>query len=264
MPTEYMDTRHRVRGYDCGYGSSLRPLSLANFFQEAAGDHAAKLGIGMDDMFAAGRTWMLSRIDIRMDSLPRAGDEITIRTWPVGTERIFALRCLEMRNAEDALIAGALYEYLIVDMEKRKPLRPERILYPGVVCDRPRPYADLYPGLQGSPDFLSAGGEPLAAGNAGSAGFARAFGFEVAPRFIDYNGHANNAFIIDWLCDAVPAGMRASGRLRRVKVDFVAELVRDDSIEVLWKPSAAGPAGSFASVVMKDGIVAARGYTEWA
>jgi len=38
---------YEVRGFDCGYGGPFTPLALANYFQEAAGLHAERLGIGM-------------------------------------------------------------------------------------------------------------------------------------------------------------------------------------------------------------------------
>jgi len=81
-----LEIRYEVRGYDCGYGGPLTPLALANFFQEAAGAHASQIGIGMEDLWAKGLTWMLSRIDIRIESLPQAGQTVIARTWPSGTK----------------------------------------------------------------------------------------------------------------------------------------------------------------------------------
>ncbi|MFA5851755.1 MAG: acyl-ACP thioesterase domain-containing protein, partial [Spirochaetales bacterium] len=126
MSVQPLETRHSVRGYDCGYGGSFRPLSIANYFQEAAGDHALILGVGMDAMFSQGRTWMLSRVDIEIEDLPRSGDEVIVRTWPAGTDRIFAMRYIELLSADGRLLAGALYDYFIVDLEKRRPMRPEK------------------------------------------------------------------------------------------------------------------------------------------
>ena len=141
------ETPHIVWGYDCGYGGPFKPLSLANYFQEAAGDHAAKLGIGMDDMFPRGLTWMLSRIDIKAERLPSKGDRVTVKTWPSGTSKVFALRYMELLDEAGNLMAGALYEYLIVDFNSRRIVRPEKFITAEMLGGPRAPYPDLNPGL---------------------------------------------------------------------------------------------------------------------
>ena len=218
-----------VRGFDCGYGGPFKPLSLANYFQEVAGEHAVILGVGMDYMLGSGRTWMLSRIDIELRRLPAAGDEVTMRTWPAGTSRLFALRYISLFSAGGEFMAGARYDYLIVDIEKRRPLRPERIIDPGMVGDYPPPCEGLSPGLQDETGFAH---DELAA-------LAPTFSVLASPRHIDNNGHVNNAHIIDWLCDAPPPAERGSGALARLKVDFVAELrLGEEVAAVSWQDGA--------------------------
>ncbi|MCX7027856.1 MAG: thioesterase [Spirochaetes bacterium] len=249
MSIQAFDTRHRVSGSDCGFGGPFRPLSLANFFQEAAGDHASVLGIGMADMFASGRTWMLSRVDIEVERLPHTGDEVIVRTWPAGTSRLFAHRYICLLSSTGQLMAGALYEYLIIDMGKRRPLRPERILDPGMVGELPPPYSDLSPGLQDKKGFSD---EELQA-------LRLSFGFIASPRHIDYNGHVNNGHIIDWLCDAVPLQERGSGAIKRLKVDFVAEVRLGEKIDVLSGKCEGGSR----TALLRGKEIAARAFIAW-
>lgn len=257
-----------MRGYDCGYGGSFRPLSIANYFQEAAGDHALILGVGMDAMFSQGRTWMLSRIDIEIEDLPRSGDEVIVRTWPAGTDRIFAMRYIELLSSDGRLLAGALYDYFIVDLEKRRPMRPEKILNPTMRGELPAPYPDLSPGVPEFPGFD--GGAP--------EGWTEAFTMRVGPRHIDYNGHVNNAHFIDWLCDAIPVEKRGSGRAARIKVDFVSEVKAGEEVTAYWadgdvRGSAAGSAfggaggvvfGNTYSLLLRGGDVVAKALSRWA
>lgn len=264
MSVEPLETHHIVWGYDCGYGGPFKPIALANYFQEAAGDHAAALGIGMEDMFAEGRTWMLSRLDIRAERLPETGEEVLVRTWPAGTERIFALRCIELLAKNGERLAGALYEYLIVDIEKRKPLRPERILNPGLKTELARPYPDLKPGLQEIPEFALADKNSEVDKDTEGA-FAESFRLTAGPRHIDSNGHVNNAHIIDWLCDAVPKERRGAGQIRRIKVDFVAEVKLGDQIVALWmeKRGVHYDGCEYLSAIVRNGEIVGRSLTRW-
>lgn len=262
-----MELQYAVRGYDCGYGGPLKPFALANFFQEAAGAHALALGVGMEDMWARGLTWMLARIDIEVENLPRSGDGVIVRTWPAGTERIFAMRYLELLSADGRLLAGALYDYLIVDLEKRRPLRPERILNPTMKSELPAPYPDLAPGV---PDVSCLAGRA-------PEGWTEAFTMRVGPRHIDYNNHVNNAHIIDWLCDAIPTEKRGSGRVARIKVDFVSEGKAGEEVTAYWADGSALVGASInalgatsiapddkLSLLLRGTEVVAKALTRWA
>lgn len=245
------ETLHTVRGFDCGYGGPFKPLALANYFQEAASDHAIRLGVGRDDFSGLGRTWMLSRLDIKVERLPTEGDDILVRTWPAGTDRLFACRCLEMRTLNGELLAGGLYHYLIVDIEKRRPLRPEKILDPGLRSDIELPLADLSPGLQDHPGFKDLDS------------FVTSFNLSAGARHLDHNNHVNSGHLLDWLCDAIPPEKRSSGRIARIKVDYVAELLLGESVQALWKSGKDEGGDDRLSVLIRNGELIARALTRW-
>jgi medium-chain acyl-[acyl-carrier-protein] hydrolase len=222
---------YRIRGFECGYGGPLRVLPLLNLIQEAAGGHADRLGWGVDDLQAVGRTWMLSRVDIRVERLPRAGDKVEVSTWPAGAERLFALRDFVMRSAEGEILVGAVYAYLIVDLAARRPLRPERVFGPEFPKGPdPHPVADF------SFDIPE------------TSVMENSFSLRACPRHLDNNGHVNNAYIADWLADAVPRPERASGVLRVLRVEFDAEALEGDELQARWaRPDSSGEVGGFGS-----------------
>jgi acyl-ACP thioesterase len=195
---------------------------------------------------------MLSKLDIGIDRLPKAGQEVLVRTWPAGTSKLFALRYLELRALDGSLLAGALYEYLVVDIEARRPLRPEKILDPGLKGDYPPPRDDLSPGLQGDPGFSL---EALEA-------FKPALALSASPRHLDYNGHVNNAHIIDWLADAVPPSGRGSGEIARLKVDFIAELRAGDQVEASIRHADAS-LPEWRILLARGGEPVAKAYIAW-
>ncbi len=252
MPiVEAFRCRFAVRGYDCGYGGPLKVFALANFFQEAAGEHAALLGIGMAALAPQGRTWMLSRMDIRVDASPKPGDLVEVRTWPAGTKGIFALRDLMLSDAASGtVLARAVYAYLVVDLAARRPLRPDRCFgteLPYGADPHPVPDFDFsIPAVQGSPGEIE-GGE--------------AFSMQAASRHIDYNGHVNNAYLVDWLADAVPGSRRwEGGRVASMKVEFSSEMLERDLVTAGW--SACLGAGTVTELRRGDTLFA-RAHSVW-
>jgi len=240
---------YEVRGFDCGYGGPLRPLSLANFLQEAAGAHASVLGIGMGELFARGHTWMLSRIDMRIDRLPKEGDRVRVVTRPSGIERLFALRDLVLEDEAGRAFVRAVYAYLVVDIEARRPLRPERALPAAPLGSPLHCIEDLAFGAAAIAVSTRPAMDVVTASSAGAA-----YRLVARSRHIDHNGHVNNAHIIDWLVDAAlgssdskasgsassGAGLGAEGfaSVRSLKVDFVQEILEGEEIEASAGPSA--------------------------
>jgi medium-chain acyl-[acyl-carrier-protein] hydrolase len=213
---------YEVRGYDCGYGGPLRPFALVNFLQEAAGVNAARLGFGMEDLQSKGRTWMLSRLDLRVDGLPRDGEKLRALTWPAGAKKLFAMRAIELRRAsDDSALARAVYAYLIVDIAARRPLRPEGLFGP------------TFPG-EGESLPVSDYAFDIPAAVDPAIAFAQRVGY----RHIDHNGHANNAHILNWLIDAASSpGLELSA----LRVEFAAEALQGDELHA-WKGEPASSA----------------------
>ncbi|HAE23468.1 MAG TPA: hypothetical protein DCG47_14280 [Spirochaetaceae bacterium] len=209
-----------IRGFDCGYGGHFRPLALANLFQEAAALNADTLGFGASDMDARKLTWMLSRLDIRVDREPREGERVIVRTWPAGFERLFALRDFELiGEGSDKPIARASYAYLVVDLQARRPLRAQNVISPDALCERPRAISNA--------DFTVS--RPDA-----SETWTESYRQTAMERHIDHNGHVNNAHLIAWLCDAPPAAKRGTGGLAALSVEFSLEALQGDELSAVW------------------------------
>jgi medium-chain acyl-[acyl-carrier-protein] hydrolase len=241
---------YEVRGYDCGYGGPLSAFSLANFIQEAAGVNAQVLGFGMEDLDARNWTWMLSRLDLRVDELPREGERVSVTTWPAEVRKLFALRDFEMRGADGRSLVRAVYAYLVVDLTARKPRRPSSVFGddPPLVI-KPHPVVDFAFDIPAAGDL------------------APSFSQRVRGRHIDHNGHANNAHIVNWLVDASEeAGAHGpvsgkTGELSALRVEFLAEALEGDELLAsrgLSEPSPFGPGRATVTELSRGGAKVAR------
>jgi medium-chain acyl-[acyl-carrier-protein] hydrolase len=122
------EKEYRVHVYETGPDGKLNLYSLFNYMQDIASDHAIKLGFGRDDLMRDNRFWVLSRIYAVINKWPFWEDSIILKTWPNGTDKLFALRNYEVRYPDGSHIASGTSSWLILDRTTKKVQRPDSIL----------------------------------------------------------------------------------------------------------------------------------------
>ncbi|MDR1250053.1 MAG: acyl-ACP thioesterase [Treponema sp.] len=202
-------------------------LTLAaafDYFQEAAIRHAENLGVGRDPMSALGQVWVLSRVSALIRRRPRQAEQITVRTWPRGWEKLFALRDFDIQDEAGTPVASARSCWLIVDIKKRRPLRPQAAMEK----------LPLNEGL----DALADGGKGLDA----PAGAEKVAERTAAYSDIDFTGHMNNARYVQWIQDMLESGALARAETMRLDINYLSEVKLGETLE-LWKAPVPSPEG---------------------
>lgn len=152
---------------------------LCRLLEAAAGEHAALLGVGIGDLRREGRAWMLARLGLRARRWPEKGEEVEIRTWPSRRSAgARAWREFEVLSG-GAPVAEAATVWLIVDLERRRPVR-----LPQFLLELPFPARDT--GVEFT-DAPAPGGAPSLAAQ-----------WRVQPAHLDVNDHVNNVTYIEW------------------------------------------------------------------
>jgi acyl-ACP thioesterase len=177
-----------------------------DFFQEAAISHAENLGVGRKAMAQTNQVWILSRMSLQIDRRPRYGEIVTVRTWPRGGEKLFARRDYDIRDAEDKPVIRARSCWLIIDIERRRPLRPQSIM-------------DALPLNEGQ-DALSAAVNLQEHLNLCKAAERNALYSEV-----DYNGHVNHVSYIRWIEDAIDPSLLEQAKQMRLDINYLNEVL---------------------------------------
>lgn len=175
----------RARYGEAGADGRIRLGALANWFQEAAGHNASALGFGDERLLAEGKTWILTRLALRIRDLPVPGDEVSVRTWPAKLEHL-GHRGYEIYNAAGERIVAAVSAWTVLDLASRRlTALPEEAaaLYPTKTLPcipfPTRTIPRLREGLR-SADVL------------------------VRRDDLDINGHVNNARYLGWLLECLP------------------------------------------------------------
>jgi len=205
----------------------LRLDAVFDLFQEAAISHAENLGVGREAMASSNHVWILSRISVQVDRRPKYGEAVTVRTWPRGGEKLFALRDYDIRDMQGVAAVRARSCWLVIDIEKRRPLRPQSIM-------------DSLP----QNDGLNA--LPSAASLEERQTLQKIAERRAMYSDLDYNGHVNNIGYIRWIEDAVDRLLLEKARQMRLDINFISEVLPGEVTGIWSAPIEAADGASHA------------------
>lgn len=210
------EKEYPINVYDTGPNGLLNLYSLFNFMQDIASDHAVKLGFGRDDLMKNNCFWVLSRMYSEIENLPVWGDKIILKTWPNGTDKLFALRNYEVTFADGKNIASGTSSWLILDRTTKKVQRPDPLLH-----NFHSTRVSDYPSLRYA-DKLETAGEDCTVNEP----------FRVKVSDIDVNLHTNNVKYVKWVSDTYDLPFVMKNVPHSVEINYLAESIFDDEIKV--------------------------------
>ena len=94
---------------------------LGNHLLNCAGFHAADRGFGIATLNDSHYTWVLSRLAIELERMPKEYEHFTIQTWVENVYRLFTDRNFAILDAEGNPIGYARSIWAMIDMDTRKP-----------------------------------------------------------------------------------------------------------------------------------------------
>ena len=179
---------------------------LGNQMLNCAGQHATRRGFGMRQLLAEGYTWVLSRLAMEMDDLPRQYEEYTVQTWIESVSRLFTMRCFAVLDANGRPIGYTRSIWAMIDQQTRRPadlfsLRSGHIA--DYACPQPCPIQK--PGHLRAVDTEAVD--------------------ELRVRYsdIDTNGHVNSMRYLDHVLDLFPLDHYRHWRVSRLEIAYMAE-----------------------------------------
>ena len=104
---------------------SFNALSL--FLVSTAINHAEHLDFGYSTISKENVSWVLFRLNIKINRLPILNEKINIKTWPGKITGITATREFEMYSeGTNEKLCMATSDWLIIDLDSRKPQRMDK------------------------------------------------------------------------------------------------------------------------------------------
>ncbi len=206
MAEKYVEKRV-LQAYQCDRYGNVRPLILMNELQGVADTHAEVLGCGRTYLIENNMAWVVTHYLVDIVEMPREAEELSFITWPSAHDGLRATRDFEVRGSDGRLMVRATSQWILIDMEQRRPLRLEEKLatwniIPERAWDR---------SFEKFPDFET----------------VKTHVFKCRFDDIDVNQHINNAVYAVWATESVGYVYRNQHVLKRIELNFKKEINPD-------------------------------------
>lgn len=208
---------YHVHSYEVDSFHRLNIVNLCHYFQESAWNHAEHLGVGFSDLANTGNIWVLLKLRIQVECLPKWGDYLEFKTWPKGKRSIFALRDFEVFDSKKKCIIKGASEWVIIDVKSRRPQRVDKFLCNIPVLPMKNCFDESINDINSidiKEDFIK---------------------YRVCYSDLDFNGHVNNSQYIRWVLNTYHSGFFIEYLPFIIEVNYRSEAEEAENIEIRRK-----------------------------
>ena len=203
--------------FHCDFGLQLFMGHLGNHLLNAADFHSNDRGFGMIYLKTVNKAWVLSRLAIEMERMPRAYDRFWVETWVESAMRYFTNRNFAITGLDGQVYGYGRSVWAMIDTETRQPQNIMEV-HNGSISDyvereKPCPIA------RSSRVQMTA-----------DAPLVRTI--DTYYNDVDINGHINSVKYIEHVLDLWDLEWYKAHRLRRFEVAYVAESHQGDRLSL--------------------------------
>ncbi len=120
-----------IQTRDVDQNDRIRAASLIDFFQDIAGLHAEKLGVGYEVLKEKKYAWVILYQRFEIIKMPPYLEYVTITTWPKPKSRLEFEREYLMTSKDGQPLVQGISNWVVIDLESRGLVRTDKINFNG-------------------------------------------------------------------------------------------------------------------------------------
>ncbi|MFM2214537.1 MAG: hypothetical protein RL427_1800 [Bacteroidota bacterium] len=199
-----------VNFLQCYPTGTMKHTDLCNILQLTAALHAELGGISFTDMQVHNQAWVLSRMRVEIQEMPKWRDVITVKTWIQSLANSRSIRCLEVYLGSKKIIGCETFWAVFNTMTRR----PEALALPFE-------HFTLYPDRATEVAF---GRIDL------PQGMPQVGQHKVVLSDLDIVNHANSVKYLEWCLDALPLEAVTQQALVSLEMNYLKEVAIQDTL----------------------------------
>lgn len=205
--------------YDTDLNMVLKPAAFLNMAQEAANHHADYLGVGYDTLEETKQAWVMSRMRVIFERLPRWRERVNLKSWHKGAAGFMFLRDFILTDNDGNNLIRATTSWLVIDMTTRRLAR--RGAFAEFAADSQKVIPESSIEEPAGKVVLPEGAEVV-----------RRESHTASYSDLDMNRHVNNVQYVVWAMDLVGLSTTSERPLRELEINFNTEVRPEDVVEL--------------------------------
>ncbi|GEP50870.1 acyl-ACP thioesterase [Flavobacterium noncentrifugens] len=197
----------------CAPNGFLKYVDLCNLLQLTAAEHSILGGLSFNDMQAFDQAWVLSRIRIEVDRLPKWQDKVVVKTWIESLQGSSSIRNIEM-YLDGKKIAGATSFWVVFNTKIRK----------AEALALPHEHYEKFPDVHSTEIPFSRINVLKETYEIGQR--------KVVLSDLDIVNHVNNTKYLEWCLDALDVKLVLQKEIKTFEMNFLRELNLDDEVQL--------------------------------
>lgn len=197
----------------CAPNGYLKYVDLCNLLQLTAAEHSILGGLSFNDMQEHHQAWVLSRIRIEIDTLPKWQDKVVVKTWIESLEGNKSIRNIEM-YLDGQKIVGATTFWAVFNTQLRKS---EPLTLPHEHFEK---FTEHH-ATEKSFSRINLLQET-----------AKIYERNVVLSDLDIVNHVNNTKYLEWCLDTLQPKSVLKQEIKALEMNFLRELNLNDTVEL--------------------------------
>ena len=221
--------------FHCDFGGRLMMGHLGNHMLNAADFHSTDRGFGMSYLLTINRSWVLSRLAIEMEEMPKMYTKFNVETWVESAMRYFTSRNFRVVGDDGKVYGYGRSIWAMIDTESRQP-------------------TDIFSIDNGAINnwIVKEKECPIDKGGRVKMGDAAQLVATIETKYndVDINGHINSVKYIEHVLDLWDLDWYRQHHIRRFEIAYVAEAHQGDTLSFYREQTADN---EFCIRICKDG-----------
>jgi len=208
---EKLIKEHTISNYECSRNETIKIISIFHLLQDMADAHAEKLNVGYTFYKQNHLAWVGRAYHIKIFSLPKIFDKITLETWPCDRTALIATRDFLIKDISGNTLVAASSQWAMIDTTKMRPIKfdsfnltydvlPERALNTD--------FAKIH-----SPQQINSEKQ-----------------IQIREDDIDSNGHVNNCVYPMWAMETFDEQFKKDFVLDEMEINFKKPVFKQDNV----------------------------------
>jgi medium-chain acyl-[acyl-carrier-protein] hydrolase len=231
-PKQWKDT-YNIKVYEADAKGRANITALANYFQNSAWNHYNNVEKALGQLLPENCMWLMARLEIRVDSIPRWPEDVQVETWSRGIEKLMAYRDFIITINEKEAAKGTS-SWVVVDIKNRKIQKLDML-------SKKWPSNRERNALGKSADKIQELANPVAGKF-----------FSVKYSDLDVNRHVNNVKYIEWIMDGYAMEFIESNEIQKFEINFIGEANFGDEVAVNAERLSENPLVCLHNIIRKN------------